>query len=105
MFIFSPPSYVSLLKRNFTISKIEVVKISFTLRLKTYHVKDIFRLDLTLQNCYLNDYLTTFFLCQEFFLLPAQAPNSLIKVIKHHRLSYVKIKHFTLALFLYKLFL
>ena len=41
--------------RNFKIFKIEAAKISATLCLKTHHLKDIFLLEMTLQDCCLTD--------------------------------------------------
>ena len=39
------------------------------------------------------------FYIKNAFLFSAQAANSLIKIIKHHRLSYVKNRNFRLAIF------
>ena len=106
-FIFGCSPCFFFLERNFKIFRIEVAKISFTLRLlnytrilKTYHLKDIFLFGVTKfaflakRSIYLY-----FFLKNVIFLFSLQPPNSSSEIINYHRLSCVKHRHSRQAIF------
>ena len=67
-----------------------MAKISFTLRLKTYHLKDKFLLDIQKHFYQIYFYQHIFFV-DDFFLFPTLFRKYLIMIIKHHHLSTSKI--------------